>query len=652
MNKKTLTISALLACFFLAVGFKENEAALALQKTTKQFHTDLNLTAVAIANMKAAIVRLDGSTASELAVQEAVTNARMAYKKSEFLIAYLDGFAVKKNINGAPLPSVDPAIPDVMVIEPCGLQVLDEMAFSEAPTDEKAAMLSRCDKLIQDFKDVAQHQSRLPLEHRHVMEAIRQQLVRTFTLGVTGFDTPGSVNAIPEAKAAFEGMYAAFRHYMPLLEQKDRGLAIVLDARMEHTLKYLTENDDFDSFDRLAFLMEHIEPQYQLFYEVHKSLSIEFAEEVDKTPRAVNYHAVSLFAPDFLNAGYYANLDRKHPLMEKRRELGLTLFFDPILSKNIDRSCASCHHPEKAFTDGLPKPLAAGGKHSLLRNSPTLVNCVFADQYFWDLRESRLDRQMLHVIKSEEEFDTNYPEIIAKLNQSSEYKQLFAAAYPEQPDYQVSTYSISDALSAYVASLTDFDSPFDQYVQGKTGVLDPAAHRGFNLFMGKAACGTCHFAPAFNGTVPPTYDESESEVLGITLTADTLNPSLDSDLGRYANGMPRSKAEFYKTSFKTVTVRNAELTSPYMHNGAFKTLEEVVDFYNRGGGAGLKLDVPYQTLPFDELKLTKAEQADLVAFMKALTGDMSKFKSPKHLPKVDNQPEWNNRKVGGKDYQG
>jgi cytochrome c peroxidase len=646
MNKKTLTISALLACFFLAVGFKENEAALALQKTTKQFHSDLNLTTTAIANMKVAVGRLDGSTASELAVQEAVTNARMAYKKSEFLIAYLDGFAVKKNINGAPLPSVDPAIPDVMVIEPCGLQVLDEMAFSENPSAEKEAMLSLCDKLIQDFKDVVQHQSRLPLEHRHVMEAIRQQLVRTFTLGVTGFDTPGSANAIPEAKAAFAGMYEAFKNYMPLLEQKDRGLAIVLDARMEYTLKYLTENDDFESFDRLAFLMEHVEPQYQLFYEVQKSLGVEFAEEVDKMPRAVNYHSVSLFAPDFLNAGYYANLDMKHPLMEKRRELGRTLFFDPILSKKIDRSCASCHHPEKAFTDGQPKSLASDGQHTLLRNSPTLVNSVFADQYFWDLRESRLDRQMLHVIKSEEEFDTDYPEIIEKLSQSSEYKQLFAAAYPEQPAYQLSTYTISDALSAYVASLTDFDSPFDQYVQGKIGVIDPAVTRGFNLFMGKAACGTCHFAPVFNGTVPPSYDESESEVLGITTTADTLNPSLDTDLGKYANGNPRSKAEFYKTSFKTVTVRNAELTAPYMHNGAFKTLEEVVDFYNRGGGRGLKLDVPYQTLPFDELKLTKAEQADLVAFMKALTGDMSKFAAPSKLPVFEKNTGWNARKIG------
>ncbi len=652
MNKKTLTISAILACFFLAVGFKENEAAIALQNITKQFHTDLNQMTAAIASMKTAVERLDGSTASELAVQEAVTNARIAYKKAEFLIAYLDGFAVKKNINGAPLPSVDPAIPDVMVIEPCGLQVLDEMAFSENPTTEKTAMLSLCDKLVQDFKDVAQHQSRLPLEHRHVMEAIRQQLVRTFALGVTGFDTPGSANALPEAKAAFVGMYRAFRQYMPLLEQKDRGLAIVLDARMEHTLTYLTENDDFDSFDRLAFLMEHIEPQYQLFYEAHKSLGVEFAEEVDKAPRAVNYHATSLFAPDFLSAGYYANLDMKHPLMEKRKELGRILFFDPILSKNLDRSCASCHRPEKAFTDGLPKSLAADGQHTLLRNSPTLVNAVFADQYFWDLREPRLDRQMLHVVKNEDEFGTDYMQIIEKLKHSSEYKQLFAEAYPEQPDYQLSTYSISDALSAYVASLTDFDSSFDQYVQGKTSVLDPAVKRGFNLFMGKAACGTCHFAPAFNGTVPPTYNETESEVLGITATADTLNPILDTDLGKYANGMPRSKAEFYKTSFKTVTVRNAELTTPYMHNGVFKTLEEVVDFYNRGGGAGLKLDVPYQTLPFDELKLTKAEQSDLVAFMKALTGDMTKFTMPKQLPKMDGKPEWNNRKVGGKDYQG
>jgi cytochrome c peroxidase len=647
MNKKLLLASLSLFAFFLLVGFRENDATLALQKTTEQFRQGLKNTEVAIANLKIVAQKLDGNAASVLALQDAVTAARMAYKKSEFLIAYLDNYAVKKNINGAPLPTVDPAIVDVMVIEPSGLQVLDELAFGETPFAEKEKLLTLCDKLIHDFKDVTQHQSKVKIEHRHVFEAIRQELVRVFTLGVTGFDTPGSANAIPEAAAALGGAYDAFKNYLPLLTEKDRGLVILLEARMDYTLKFLSENDDFETFDRLLFLMEHIEPQYQLFYEAHKVLGIEFAEETDNLPRAVNYHAVSLFAPDFLSPSFYANLDLKHPLFDKRKELGRTLFFDPVLSKNLQRSCASCHLPEKAFTDGLPKSLTADGKGTLLRNSPSLVNAVFADQYFWDLREPRLDRQMLHVIKEEAEFGTDYPEIIGKLNQSAEYRRLFAEAYPETPDYQVSTYTISDALSSYVASLTDFDSPFDQYVQGKTGQLDPAVRRGFNLFMGKAACGTCHFAPVFNGTVPPTYDESESEVLGITATPDTLNPRLDTDLGRYANGMHRSKADFFKTSFKTVTVRNVELTAPYMHNGVFKTLEEVVDFYNRGGGAGLNLDVPYQTLPFDELKLTKAEQADLVAFMKSLTGDMRKFSAPAKLPVFENKVEWNGRKVGG-----
>jgi cytochrome c peroxidase len=649
MNKKVLISVLALIGFFLTVGFKENEATVALQKTSAQFKGGLQKTASAIAKLKTAAERLDGSTASALALQAAVTEARMAYKQTEFLVAYLDGFAVKKNINGAPLPTVDPSVPSVMVIEPSGLQVLDELAFGDEPHTEKGMLQELCNKLTKDFEDVSAYQSKVKLTHRHVLEAIRQELVRVFTLGVTGFDTPGSANAIPETAAALGGMYDAFKNYMPLLDEKDRGLAILLDARMEHTLNYLRENDDFDSFDRLEFLMEHIEPQYQLFYEAHKALGVEFAEETDKLPRAVNYHAISLFDPNFLNAGYFANLDLKHPLFEKRKELGRTLFFDPVLSKNLQRSCASCHLPEKAFTDGFPKSLASDGKGTLQRNSPSLVNAVYADQYFWDLREPRLDRQMLHVVKEAAEFGTDYPEIIGKLNQSAEYCRLFAEAYPEPLDYQLSTYSISDALSAYVASLTDFDSTFDQYVQGKTGVMDPAARRGFNLFMGKAACGTCHFAPVFNGTVPPTYNESESEVLGITATPDTLNPALDTDLGKYANGMPRSKAEFYKTSFKTVTVRNAELTAPYMHNGVFKTLEEVVDFYNRGGGKGLKLDVPHQTLPFDELKLTKAEQNDLVAFMKSLTGDVSKFAAPQQLPVFENKPTWNERKVGG-DY--
>ncbi len=647
MNKKIPACFPILFSVLFFGSFSSDKAKIALEKVNQQFGAGLDETELAISDLVAAAQNLSGSEKSVEVLQAAVAEARFSYKKIEFLVAYFDGADVKKNINGAPLPSIEPNVPMVKVIEPSGLQVLDELAFADDVFFQKNEIVALAQKLEKDWEEVQFFQSKIDITHRHIFEAIRQQLVRAFTLGVTGFDTPGSANAIPEAKIAFEGMYEAFKNYMPMLEEKDRGLAIVMDARMVNTLEYLTKNDDFDSFDRLEFLMKHIEPQYQLFYEIHKSLGIEFAEETDKLPRAVNYHAASLFDPDFLNAGYFANLDLKHPLFEKRKELGRTLFFDPILSKKIDRSCASCHQPEKAFTDGQPKSLAADGQHSLLRNSPSLVNAVYADQYFWDLREPRLDRQMLHVVLSKDEFNTDYPEILEKLGQSTEYQRLFAEAYPEQPQYQLSTYSISDALSTYVASLTDFDSPFDQYVQGKMGVIDPAVKRGFNLFMGKAVCGTCHFAPVFNGTVPPTYLESESEVLGITATADTLHPSLDADLGRFANGMPDVKADFLRTSFKTVTVRNAELTAPYMHNGAFKTLEEVVDFYNRGGGKGLKLDVPYQTLPFDELKLTTAEQADLVAFMKSLTGDMSKFEAPTGLPVFEGKSAWNERKIGG-----
>ncbi len=628
-------------------SFANDEAKTALAKITHQFAQGLDETAMNIGDVVYVAQHLDHSGKSVEALQTAVTNARLSYKKIEFLVTYFDGFDTKKNINGAPLPTVEPNVPVVRVIEPSGLQVLDELAFGEEVSENKAQIIAFAQKLDKDFHQLKNYQSKITITHRHVFEAIRQGLVRAMTLGVTGFDTPGSSNAIPETYAAFEGMYACFKNYMPMLEKKSVGLAIVMDARMEHTLDFLQKNQDFDTFDRLEFLMKHIEPQYQLFYEIHKELGIEFIEEVDTRPQPVNYHATGIFSKEFLNAGYYANLDLKHPLMGKRTELGRLLFFDPVLSKNMNRSCASCHLPKLAFTDGQTKSLASDGHGTVRRNAPSLVNAVYAEKFFWDLREPRLDRQMLHVVKSSDEFDTDYVDIIKKLAVSEEYRGLFAEAYPEHPEYLISTYTISDALSAYVASLTDFDSPFDQYVRGEVGMIDPSVERGFNLFMGKAACGTCHFAPVFNGTVPPTYDETESEVLGIPATNDVRSTQLDDDPGRFASGIPRDKADFFKGSFKTVTVRNAALTAPYMHNGVHQTLEQVVDFYNRGGGTGLGLDVPHQTLPFDKLELSAQEQADLVAFMKALTGDMSRFTAPERLPVFDQHPAWNDRKIGG-----
>lgn len=628
-------------------SFKKDAAILSLQKVEKQMHDGLEKVYQEAKQLKKQALALKDNEQNILALREQIKKTRLAYKQVEFLIDYFDSYNVKKNINGAPLPSVEPNVPEVVKVEPTGLQVLDELIFSDELYAQKDDLIGLTEKFEKDFHQVKEYQSRLKLTHRHVFEASRQQLIRIFTLGLTGFDTPGSVNAVAEAEAAIEGIYKAIDAYMPLMTEKSVGYAILMDAHMTRTRDFFKANTDFDSFDRLKFLKQTINPQYEILLSIHTTLGIEFANETNDLPKAVNYQSKNLFDKDFLNVGYFANQDLENPHLDKRIALGKLLFFDPLLSKNNKRACASCHQPEKAFTDGVQKSIAMNQDQRLQRNSPTLVNSVFAEKFFLDGREPRLEKQMLHVLEHPDEFDTDFVEVIGKLNKSNEYIDLFAEAYPDLPKYTVSTHTISDALSTYVMSLVDYDSDFDKYVRGEYSSLDPAAYRGFNLFMGKAACGTCHFAPNFNGTVPPNYMESETEVLGIPTTKDTVDVVLDPDLGRYASKLPRDKADFYKHSFKTVTVRNVALTAPYMHNGVYDTLEEVVDFYNRGGGAGMGMDLPHQTLPFDNLTLTKSEQEDIVAFMNSLTGDMSKFDRPDFLPEVDEDPILNKRSVGG-----
>jgi cytochrome c peroxidase len=159
------------------------------------------------------------------------------------------------------------------------------------------------------------------------------------------------------------------------------------------------------------------------------------------------------------------------------------------------------------------------------------------------------------------------------------------------------------------------DSRFDQYMRGDKRKMNAAEKNGFNLFAGKAKCATCHYIPLFNGLAPPVFTETESEVLGVPKTTDKNPAELDDDLGKYLF----TRSVIHKYSFKTPTLRNIELTAPYMHNGVYRTLEEVIEFYDKGGGKGLHIAPVNQTLPFDKLALGKKEKADLIAFMKTLT---------------------------------
>ncbi|MEL6252311.1 MAG: cytochrome c peroxidase [Bacteroidota bacterium] len=577
---------------------------------------------------------------------------RTAFKKVEPIMGHLTDEFYWLQVNGAPLPKLDPqAENEVATKEPVGIQILDELIFSEEIAENETDIQDLFKKLDIEVGIYYKFQRyRMKVTDRRVFEACRSQMIRIMSLGISGFDTPLSGNALPDALVSFSKVNQYMQIYLEAVEKLNLNLATELNGKLLGGIEYLKANQDFDSFDRMHFIRTYLDPLYGLMLDAQLTLRIETRYEVSQHILPVNYMNKRLFSTDLFHPEYYSSYYSGIPNKE-REELGELLFFDPALSKSGERSCASCHKPEMAFTDGEKKSIATDFKGTVKRNSPTLINSVYADRYFHDLATQKLDKQMDHVVISAKEFQTSYVGIVKRLDKSEEYRELFAKAFPDYPaNNKLNRSSLNAALAAYVRSLSSFNSPFDQYMRGESEEIDPAVKRGFNIFMGKAACGTCHFAPVFNGTVPPDFKESESEVLGVPAEPIWENAVVDPDLGRIKNGRALEEgAHIFKYAFKTPTVRNIELTAPYMHNGVYKTLEEVMKFYNIGGGSGMGIDLPNQTLPFDNLNLTEAEIADVIAFMNSLT-DAKRFNSqPKSLPEFPEEMGLNDRKIGG-DY--
>jgi len=572
--------------------------------------------------------------------QASFKQLRHAYKQIEFMFAHLDPDNVRDFLNGAPLPSIDRVVAELVVYAPRGMQAIASILYGEEP-DQKA-LLQLTEDLRRLFPGIKATQRNLLFTDRQVLEAIRFGIFRITSMGIVGFDTPGYNGAIAESAISVRAMESAAMLYLPYLPAKHRLLADSIQQNFKGLIGYLEQNTDFDSFNRLECIRKYLEPLYGQILRLHLALGIETVEQTTSKSQALVYETPSMFSSQTLNTHYYAGIGSRveQPIVV---ELGKLLFFDPLLSQNNQRACASCHQPQRAFTDGLPKSMSMQKQGDVGRNAPTLINSVFADKYFYDLRSDRLESQEEHVIFNKAEFNTTYYEIIDKLNQSSTYRQMFQEAFGKAPNAQ----DISRALTAYVRKLVAFNSPVDQYLRGAPIELAPDVQAGFNLFMGKALCATCHFVPTYAGLVPPYFTENESEVIGVPLHPKARQLEIDPDLGRFMNGRPRDHAPHLRYSFKTTTLRNVALTGPYMHNGAYQTLAEVVDFYNKGGGAGLGLELPDQTLPFDHLNLTASEQKALVAFMEALTDTTGIVTIPAKLPNCELKPEWNSRKIGG-----
>ena len=252
---------------------------------------------------------------------------------------------------------------------------------------------------------------------------------------------------------------------------------------------------------------------------------------------------------------------------------------------------------------------------SRTRNTPTLINAALQPTQFADNRARTLEDQAADVMGSAPEMGGSLATSARAVRNRPAYRQRFARQFGSAPDTSVSGRTLRLAVAAYVRSLSALDSPFDRAVQGDETAMTAEAREGFTLFMGRAKCGTCHFAPLFNGALPPKLMENEPEVIGVPVRDVRRRATIDPDSGRF--GVRRIDQHLH--AFKTPTLRNVTLTAPYMHNGAFALLESVVDFYDTGGGAGIGARLSHQTLPTDSLRLTSQQKRAIVAFMRALT---------------------------------
>ncbi|MGI9653265.1 cytochrome-c peroxidase [Chryseobacterium sp. RLHN22] len=564
-------------------------------------------------NLKADVELFKENKISIEELQKSLSNTRNSYKQIEFYIAYHYPEFSKTHLNAAPLFRIEAAGTTAYTLPPEGLQVLDELIFSDEATEQKDKISDITGYLYNNYNNFYLSTIKNGTSQgKNKTLPLRIELIRIYTLGLTGFDTPGSLNISEEASFAFQGMKkyiqndSYFKNYNTGNVNKMFTEAII----------YLSKNKDFESFDRIEFYKKYLQPIYE---ELGKW---DGNEDDLKEFSGWNASNKNFFSSDFLNP-YFFTLLKGSEDNDDLKSLGKKIFYDETLSDNSKMSCATCHLPENAFTDLKTKsPSNIEGK-TVLRNSPSLYNAVFAKRFFYDMRAYYLEQQAEHVIYNADEFNTSYESIIKKLKANPEYKQAFKKAYKNG---NIDKQTFSKALSSYVASLYSFDSDFDRFMRNEKEISDDAK-KGFNLFMGKANCATCHFAPLFSGLVPPFFNENESEVLGVTKKpVQNLPLEIDSDRGRIKSNVKKEDSWIYENSFKTTTVRNIALTKPYFHNGAFNTLEEVLEFYNQGGAEGLGLEIKNQTLPADKLDLTPVEIKQIIAFLNSLT-DISKTKS-------------------------
>jgi len=306
-----------------------------------------------------------------------------------------------------------------------------------------------------------------------------------------------------------------------------------------------------------------------------------------------------------LDKDYAKWIPADNPLTTAKVELGKKLYFDPRLSADGTISCASCHKAEHGFADDAS--FSDGVKRQLGdRNSPTVLNRLYSKAQFWDGRAASLEEQALGPVQNPVEMASSLPLMVSSLAKIAAYKPDFQKAFGSE---EVTADRVAKAIAAFERTVLSGNSAFDRFQAGDTNAISESAKRGFAVFVSKGNCAQCHPLPNFT--------DEEYHNLGVGM--DKPNP----DLGRYKV----TKNEKDKGAFKTPTLRDLANTEPYLHDGSGKTVDAVVELVGRGGVRNPNLD-----LKMKPLRLTKKEQADLVEFLKSLTGEPVTVQQPV-LPK-------------------
>ncbi len=291
----------------------------------------------------------------------------------------------------------------------------------------------------------------------------------------------------------------------------------------------------------------------------------------------------------------YMPVPEHNPLTAAKVALGRKLFFDSLLSRDQTRACATCHDPRRAFTDGRAVALGVDGIEGT-RSAPTLVNRGYGRSFFWDGRATSLEQHVLRPIQHRLEMDMTLEGLLLRLTLDEEYPDLFQAAFGDDPDAE----GLAQALASYVRTILSGNAPVDRYLKGDRSALTERQRQGLRIFRGKGNCTVCH--------VGPTFTDEQFHNTGVA-----FRDGKPADEGRFAV----TGKEKDRSAFKTPTLRHVAQTAPYMHDGSLRTLEDVIEFYDRGGNTSPHLDEELRPL-----NLTPEEKQALAVFLRSLTGTL------------------------------